>query len=185
MDQSNSLMQAASLVQGGWWGKQPLSLCWTAFPSFSIVLFDSLVNQFFCPSCGQTNESSRRECKSWRCFSDTHIRRAKLWAFQSVWTFGSWVRSVCNNVSRIRLSWWSCDICEHCVPVNAVTHYPLSLPSTGWLASLLHSPSLPLCHVVFVIFFTFAPLVLFFFFHFDICNIQRLHWFSYKWLQRH
>jgi len=38
-------------------------------------------------------------------------------------------RSGWNILSRVRRSWQSCDICEHCVPVNAIIHYPLSLPA--------------------------------------------------------
>lgn len=72
----------------------------------------------------------------------------------------SWVRSVCHNLSRIRQSW---DICEHCVPVNAITHYPLSLPAQAeWLhPSLPLSPSLSFLPCVFVILFMAALLPLF------------------------
>lgn len=72
--------------------------------------------------------------------------------------FRSWVRAVCGIPSRLRQSWWSCDICEHCVPVNVITHYPLSLPAQAeWLHFSL-SPSLPFCLSVSVILFTIALL---------------------------
>lgn len=157
MGQFNSLREAACLVQRWWCEKQPLSLCgiYISF-SLSLLLSRSFTHWFsyvFCPSLGQTNESSwspwkEHKCKSWgfvSCtYTYTHVKQS--YCHNTVRKdLRSWVRSVCNNLSRIRQSWWSCDICEHCVPVNAITHYPLSLPAQAeWLHSSL-SPSLPFC----------------------------------------
>lgn len=93
----------------------------------------------------------KTRCKSWGCVSCTcthsHTRihtSSKAIATSVCYDLRSWVRSVRNNLSRFRQSWWSCDICEHCVPVNAITHYPLSLPAQAeWLHfSLSHPVSL-------------------------------------------
>lgn len=53
------------------------------------------------------------------------------------------VRSMCSNLSRIwqLMELWHA-VCEHCVPVNAITHYPLSQPAKAesLSLSLFHIP---------------------------------------------
>lgn len=98
--------------------------------------------------------------KSWGYVSHahTHIHVKQSYCPSTVCRdLRSWVRSFCNNLSRIKQCRQSCDICEHCVPVNVITHYPLSLPAQAeWLQislslslSLNQSPplSLRLCHI--------------------------------------
>lgn len=71
-------------------------------------------------------------------------------------------------------------ICEHCVPVNVITHYPLSLPAQ---ADWLHSsppPSLPSSLSVFVISFTNARVLCFNFRR--MCHGRKWHECFYKLL---
>lgn len=143
------------------WGAAtfPLWYLFLSFPPPLARFFCSLTDQLFCPSLGQTNEPSWSPPKKGQMqiprerhlmpvctHPATHIHTSSKAIGTPACKDLRSARSVCYNLSRIIQSWWSCDICEHCVPVNAITHYPLSLPAQAdWLYSSL-PPSLPLCH---------------------------------------
>lgn len=45
------------------------------------------------------------------------------------------------------VTWRRCNLCEHCVPVNTTTHYPVALPAQAdWLPHSVSLFCLRLCH---------------------------------------
>lgn len=166
MGQSNLLARAASLVQRWWCKKDPLSRS-DLFPSISSQPY-SLISQLFCPSLGQTNESPWSPTKE-QVQTVFNVHKHTHTVTRAIHYLRFRVRSDWNIQSRVRQSWQSCDICEHCVPVNAITHYPLSLPAQDvqLLSSCAHSRS------SFLFVFVISITILLSLCHFQ-CNILHL-----------
>lgn len=128
-------MEAVCLVQT-WHVITTFTLCYLPFSSVLSLTFFFLLTHSFCQISrssqkhhehAQTQTSNKSYCSSsvqgLESFSEINVQL-----------------SVTNQTELMEL-WYT--VCEHCVPVKAITHYPLSL-SALWLffsVSLSHSPT--------------------------------------------